>query len=144
MAGDFVEQDCGGHDLHESRRFRLFLLLCNCCLKKGILDKKRPPLSVLLTSGWKLLKHTKLLLPGMKLYKTAMAEVDRVFPDQRSEWFVVQLGIEPSFQARGIGKCLLTTVTKWAEEQGTRVNALVFHHRQVWRPWLFDFPPFFF
>jgi GNAT superfamily N-acetyltransferase len=75
-----------------------------------------------------------------------------VFPNQLSEWFIVNLGIlflyfyiylvyfvicfytlklvfiliyflflflgiEPCFQARGVGKALLNTVLKWADEQ---------------------------
>ena len=94
-------------------------------------DKKRPPISTLFTSGWKLIKHTKLLLPGMKLYSTAMKEVDRVFPNQNREWFVINLGILPAFQSCGIGESFLGMVSKWSNEQGTRILSLVFHHRQV-------------
>jgi ribosomal protein S18 acetylase RimI-like enzyme len=94
-------------------------------------DKKRPPMGVLLQSGWKLLKHTKLLLPGMKMYGTAMKEVDRVFPNQNSEWFLVNVGILPQYQGHGVGDGMIRMVMKWADQQQARVNSLVFHHRQV-------------
>ena len=105
--------------------------IVGCMIVMSPDDKKRPPLSVLVTSGWKLLKHTNLLLPGVRLYGVAMKEVDRVFPNQLAEWFVVNLGIEPCFQAHGIGGAMLGQVVLWAEQQSVRINALVFHQRQV-------------
>jgi ribosomal protein S18 acetylase RimI-like enzyme len=105
--------------------------IVGCMIVMSPEDKKRPPLSALITSGWKLLKHTSLLLPGVRLYGVAMKEVDRVFPNQLGEWFVVNVGVEPCFQAQGIGGAMLGQVVQWADQQCTRINALVFHQRQV-------------
>lgn len=105
--------------------------MCGVMILMSPEDKKRPPVSVLLTSGWKLAKYSRLLLPAMRLYGTAMKEVDRVFTNQLEDWFLVNLGVLPAFQGRGVARTMMQMVLKWATEQNTAIDALVFHRRQL-------------